>query len=107
MINFSEMFQLYTEKIVVEFDTEPQFRKKPGCPQRFLWRGEWWQVKTVHLEWRTAGRLSQRLRFIGLARIHFRVEVTAGRIFDIYFDPRGKGGTWILDRELLGADYIK
>lgn len=101
MTTFSQMFHLYTEKIEVDFDTEPQFRKRPGCPQRFTWRGERWHVETVHMEWRTDGRLSQRLRFIGLARIHFRVEVKEGRIFDIYFDPRGRGGSWILDRELL------
>jgi len=95
------LIQMHTARILVEFDEPPQFTRKPPCPQRFIWQKTTFHVETLLSEWRTDGRIKQKLRFIGVARVHFRVRVTGGRIFDIYYDPRSKGGDWILSAEII------
>lgn len=95
------MIQLHTARIQIEFDEEPKFIRKPPCPQRFIWNKQVYQIEEVLSEWRTNGRIRSNLLMVGLARIHFKVRVDSGRIFEIYYDPRKRPGEWILSAELL------
>lgn len=94
------MTHFYTETITVEHDATPQFSKKPHCPDRFKWRGEIWEIVDIKREWRKSSHLSRTKQYVGLARIYFRVTVANGRQFDIYFDPKGKEGVWIMSKEV-------
>ena len=39
------------EEIEVAYDQPPLLKKKPRCPQRFLWAGSTYQVSEVLAEW--------------------------------------------------------
>jgi hypothetical protein len=95
------VIHMHTARIKVEFDEEPKFSRKPPCPQRFIWQKKTFQIEEMISEWRTEGQIKAKLRYIGVARVHFRVRVINGRIFDIYYDPRSKAGEWILSAEIL------
>jgi hypothetical protein len=107
------------EAVDVEFDEEPALTKKPGCPDRFIWRGEIHHVAEKLKEWhdyRRRGRMAYNMRAAhleaaerrgswGVGRDHFRVRTEGGRIFDLYYDraPKGagqRGGAWFLYREM-------
>lgn len=108
------------EPIQVLFDKEPTFSKKPVCPDRFVWAGKTLAVTAVLQEWRDyerRGRMRANMRPANLAkaakrgswgvgRFYFRVQVTDGRVFDIYYDRAPKGqkqklGSWHLYRQIL------
>jgi len=111
------------EAIKVEFDRPPLLEKKPDCPDRFTWRDTVYQIGAVLSEWYDYGRrgrmadnmspahaavASQRGSW-GVGRFYFRVRVTGGRIFDLYYDraPRSvddRKGEWFLYREMAPAD---
>ncbi len=95
------MIQMLADKITVEFDEEPMYIRKPPCPQRFTWRKQLFHIEYMVSEWRTDGRVKSKLRFIGVARIHFKVKTDCGRLFEIYFDPRSRPGQWILSAEII------
>lgn len=101
------MIQLYATRIQVEFDEESKFIRKPSCPDRFVWNKQLFQIEETLAEWRTDGRIRSSLLMAGLARIHFRVRVSGGRIFELYYDPRKRvgdrqrAGEWILSAEIL------
>ncbi len=93
---------LITNPIQVQFSEPPRFVRKPHCPQSFIWKGHPYQIEALLREWRHSNspRISSAKRRLGVARIYFRVQVTTGRIFDIYYDPAGDGA-WILSAEHL------
>jgi hypothetical protein len=107
------------EAVDVEFDEEPALTKKPGCPNRFVWRGETYHVAEKLKEWhdyRRRGRMAHNMRAAHLeaaarrgswggGRDYYRVRTGDGRIFDLYYDraPKDAGdraGAWFLYREL-------
>jgi hypothetical protein len=107
------------EAVDVAFDGEPALTKKPGCPDRFIWRGEIHHVVEVLKEWHDFGRRGRMARNMrpthlataerhgswGVGRDYYRVRTGEGRIFDLYYDraPKAAGdrsGAWFLYREL-------
>lgn len=108
-----------SEAIDVQFDEEPALTKKPGCPDRFIWRGETHQIVEKLKEWHDYGRrgrmahnmraahlaAAERRGSWGVGRDYFRVRTERGRIFDLYYDraPKRAGdrtGEWFLYREM-------
>jgi len=58
------------EPIEVEFDRQPALEKKPGCPDRFIWREETYQVVELLSEWydhSRRGRMATNMRASHLA----------------------------------------
>jgi len=113
-----EQSRFIGEEIEVEFDTSPALEKKPGPPDRFVWRGDIYPVEEILSEWHDftrRGRMARNMRpdhalaaarrgSWGVGRDYFRVK-TGGHIFDIYYDraPRTsteRKGIWFLFREM-------
>ncbi|MEJ2749257.1 MAG: DUF6504 family protein [Anaerolineae bacterium] len=110
------------EPMTVECDKEPQFSKKPDCPDRIIWRGETLAVETVLETWRDyrrRGRMAQNMQPAhlriaeqrgswGVGRAYFRVRVMDGRCFEFYYDRAPKdadnrAGGWFLTQELFDS----
>lgn len=110
-------------EIEVEFDQPPALKKAPGCPDRFTWDGEQYDVQRKLGEWTDftrRGRMKNNLRPAnaaaasrrgswGVGRFYFRVQTASGRIFELYYDraPKDAGdreGSWYLYRELEERD---
>jgi hypothetical protein len=113
--------QFIGEEIGVDFNQQPLLEKKPGCPDRFTWREQTFEVKTMLKEWhdyRRRGRMARNMSPAhatiaeqrgswGVGRAYFRVSTIGGRIFELYFDRAPKDasrrkGAWFLYRELPG-----
>jgi hypothetical protein len=113
------MSRFIAEEITAEYDTPPFLEKKPGCPDRFIWREETCVVAEMLEEWhdyRRRGRMAQNMQpqhlriaeqrgSWGVGRDYYRVKVEDGRTFELYFDRAPKGsdnrkGAWFLYREL-------
>ncbi len=109
------------EEIEVTFDNPPMLEKKPGCPDRFAWGEELFEIVEMLGEWhdyRRRGRMAQNMTPAhlstaegrgswGVGRDYFQVRTTSGRIFELYYDraPKDAGrrkGAWFLYRELFG-----
>jgi hypothetical protein len=107
------------QEILVEYDQPPLLEKKPGCPDRFIWQEETFQVFEMLAEWhdyRRRGRMARNMQPAhaaiaeqrgswGVGRDYFRVNTTDGRIFELYYDRAPKDvsrrkGAWFLYREL-------
>ena len=107
------------ERIQVEFDQSPALEKKPGCPDRFVWREQTYQVVHVLSEWhdyRRRGRMARNMRpehaaaaerrgSWGVGRDYYRIRADTDQVFDLYYDraPGGAGdrkGSWFLFREM-------
>jgi hypothetical protein len=107
------------EPIEVEHDQPPMLEKKPGCPDRFSWQGETFEIVALLHEWhdyRRRGRMAQNMQPAhlaiaeqrgswGVGRDYFRVRTAGGRIFELYYDRAPKDvdrrkGAWFLYREL-------
>lgn len=107
------------EQIQVEFDQPPVLEKKPGCPDRFLWRGGTHHIVEKLSEWHDyarRGRMAINMRPThaaaatrrgswGVGRDYYRVRTDAGQVFELYYDraPKKVGdrkGAWFLYREL-------
>lgn len=105
--------------IEVQFDKEPLHKKKPGCPDRFVWDGQVIDVVEKVGEWHDYSRtghmthnmrpanMSKALRrgSWGVGRFYFRVQTETGQIFDLYYDRAPKDasdrqGSWFLYREM-------
>ena len=116
----SEETRFIGEPITVEFDEAPPYAKKPVCPDRFVWHDETLLITANLQEWRDyarRGRMRLNMRPSNLAkaekrgswgvgRFYFRVQVSDGRVFDIYYDRAPKGqkqklGSWYLYRQIL------
>ena len=110
------------EEIEVGFDKPPMLEKKPGCPDRFTWSEETFDIIEMLTEWhdyRRRGRMTRNMRPAhasvaeqrgswGVGRDYFRVRTKSGRIFELYYDraPKDAGrrkGAWFLYRELPGS----
>lgn len=107
------------EPIEPAFDEPPELTKKPGCPDGFVWKGETHRVAEALAEWhdyRRRGRMAQNMQpehaataarrgSWGVGRDYFRVRVTDGRTFELYYDRAPKDandrlGGWYLYREI-------
>jgi hypothetical protein len=107
------------EPIEAVFDTPPVMEKRPGCPQRFLWRGSEYIIAEMVSEWhdyRRRGRMARNMRpehaavaasrgSWGVGQDYFRVRTTQGQVFDIYYDrapedAAKRKGNWFVYREL-------
>jgi hypothetical protein len=111
------------ESIRVAFARRPMFEKKPDCPQSFDWRGKTYTVRDMLREWKDyarRGRMARNMRpdhaatasrrgSWGVGRHYFRVRVTTGQVFEIYYDraPGGgneRKGSWFLYRETADSE---
>lgn len=109
-----------SEPIAVQFDEPPLLEKKPGCPDRFVWNEQTFDIIEKLAEWhdyRRRGRMAQNMRperlaraerkgSWGVGRDYFRVRTAQGRIFELYYDRSPKDvdrrkGSWVLYQELL------
>ncbi len=111
------------EGIVAHYDSPPALEKKPGCPDRILWRDEAYRIIEVLSEWhdyRRRGRMSRNMQpkhaaradirgSWGVGQDYYRIKTEGNRIFDIYYDRAPKNadhrkGQWFLYRELVQKD---
>lgn len=109
------------EEIEVGFNQPPLLEKKPGCPDRFTWQEETFEIVEMLKEWhdyRRRGRMAQNIQPAhaaiaeqrgswGVGRDYFRVGTASGRIFELYYDRAPKDanrrkGAWFLYQELAG-----
>jgi len=107
------------EPIEVEFDRQPALEKKPSAPDRFIWRGETYQVVELLSEWydyTRRGRMATNMRAShlatashrgswGVGRFYFRVRTNSDQVFERYYDRAPKSvddrkGGWFLYREM-------
>ena len=108
------------EDIEVKFDSQPAMEKKPGCPDRFIWRGDNFKIIRILSEWHDyerRGRMARNMRpkntrkaskrgSWGVGQDYYQVITGQGRIFEIYYDRAPKNvhsrkGGWFLYRELV------
>ncbi|GMR11392.1 MAG: hypothetical protein BMS9Abin28_2223 [Anaerolineae bacterium] len=107
------------ERVEVQFDEPPSLEKKPGCPDRFVWKEDAYQVVEKIGEWQDynrRGRMAHNMRAEhaaiaagrgswGVGRFYFRVRTLSGQVFDLYYDRMPKNaddrkGAWFLYREM-------
>jgi hypothetical protein len=107
------------DEITVQFDEPPLLEKRPGSPDRFVWKDRTFRVKETINEWQDfarRGRMARNMRpehadtatrrgSWGVGRFYFRVRTDSGRVFDLYYDraPRSaddRRGSWFLYREI-------
>lgn len=108
-----------SEPIEVGLAGQPTLRKRPGCPEQFVWRGDTYRIVERLSEWhdyRRRGRMASNMRpehatraerkgSWGVGRDYYRVRTHSGRFFDLYYDrapknARERMGSWFLHREL-------
>ncbi len=94
-------------------------RKRLGCPDGFVWRGEEYRVVELIREWHDYARRGKMMHNMrpshaaaaesrgswGVGRDYFLVRTEGGRLFELYYDraPRDAGdrsGGWFLFREM-------
>jgi hypothetical protein len=111
-----------SEPIEAQFDQPPMLEKKPGCPDRFVWRGRIYQITEILSEWHDysrRGRMEHNMRpehavaaaqrgSWGVGRDYYRVCTDTDRVFDIYYDRAPKKaddrkGGWVLYREMAAS----
>jgi len=111
------------KQVEVQFDEPPGLEKKPGCPDRFVWKEETYQVTEKIAEWQDysrRGRMAHNMRAEhaavaagrgswGVGRFYFRVRTLRGRVFDLYYDRAPKNaderkGAWFLYREMCETE---
>jgi hypothetical protein len=111
------------EQVKAQFDEPPILEKKPGCPDRFIWNEETYQVIEKIGEWQDysrRGRMARNMRAEhaevaasrgswGVGRFFFRVRTLRGQVFDLYYDraPKSVGdrkGAWFLYREMVDTE---
>lgn len=123
MTDAGEPVRFISEKIEVIHLDAPLLSKRPGPPDRFVWRGQAFPIRKILGEWFDYGRKGDMARNMtkehlrmaasrgswGVGKFYFRVRTEGDRIFDLYYDRAPKDaadrdGTWILWRELAEAD---
>lgn len=116
-------FRFLVEPIQALFDRPPVLKKRPGCPDGFIWREREYRVIEKLGEWQDYQRRGRMARNMaprhaataarrgswGVGKFYFRVRTDTGQIFDIYYDraPAGAGdreGSWFVFRELRAGD---
>ncbi len=122
-MNDLKPISLIAEPIQVQFHQPPALKKRPGCPNRFIWRERTFEIMETLSEWhdyRRRGRMAHNMRphnaataarrgSWGVGRDYFRVATRSGRIFDLYYDrapqhAADREGSWFLYRELSYGD---
>jgi hypothetical protein len=107
------------EEVEAGFDRPPVLEKKPGCPDRFTWNDEMFEIVEMLREWhdyRRRGRMARNMQSAhlavaesrgswGVGRDYFLVRTDSGRLFEIYYDRAPKDasrrkGAWFLYREI-------
>ena len=107
------------ESIEAKYDKPPLIKKKPGCPDQFIWKDETYEIQGLLGEWQDfgrAGKMAHNMRPAnmakalrrgswGVGRFYYRVQTKGGRIFELYYDRAPKDvddriGSWFLYREL-------
>ena len=110
------------QPIDVAFDQPPLLEKKPGCPDRFQWQGKTFEITAKLNEWhdyRRRGKMARNMQPAhaavaekrgswGVGRDYFRVQTSASRIFELYYDRAPKDvdrrkGAWFLFREPMNS----
>jgi hypothetical protein len=108
------------EAIEVTFERQPLYKKRPPCPDGFIWKDESYRIMETLNEWQDfsrKGRMARNMRpehteaalrkgSWGVGRTYFRVRIDTGQVFDLYYDrapagDTGRGGGWFLYRELV------
>lgn len=108
-----------SEPITVCFTNEPQFSKRPPCPDSFTWKNEVLNIRSCLAEWKDFSRqdrmaknmqpqhaqLASKKGSWGVGKFYFDVRVQDGRLFRIYYDRLPKNaldrkGQWMLLAEL-------
>ncbi len=111
------------KRVEVQFDEPPILEKKPGCPDRFVWKEETYQLTEKIGEWQDygrRGRMTHNMRAEhaevaagrgswGVGRFYFRVRTHRGHVFDLYYDRAPKSaddrkGAWFLYREMCETE---
>jgi hypothetical protein len=109
-----------SEPIKAIFDEKPALEKRPGCPDKFIWRGEEFQVVDLLSEWHNYQRRGRMARNMapthasvastrgswGVGQDYYQVRTNKGIIFEIYFDRAPsdsdhRKGNWFIYRELV------
>ena len=107
--------QFIDEPIQVRTNLAQTYEKTPKCPDGFTWRGEEYTVERLIEEWSDftrRGKASRNMRPAhlsrasrdgswGVGRFFFRVQVTGGRVFELYYDRAvencdDRKGNWFL-----------
>lgn len=113
------------EPITAQYDVPPRLEKRPGCPDRFIWRERVYRIVRTLYEWhdyRRRGRMARNMQPAhaaiaslhgswGVGRDYFRVQVDTGQVFEIYYDRAPKDadnrkGAWFLYREFPGEGDV-
>lgn len=111
----SPPLQFIDQLIEAIFDTPPALEKTPPCPNGFTWNGETYRVEEMLAEWHSyerRGRMADNMTpehaaqaaskgSWGVGRFFFRVQVSGGRVFDLYYDRAPENadkrkGRWVL-----------
>ena len=109
----------YDAPIDVAFDKPPALEKSPECPNGFVWENTSYRIVELLSQWSDfarRGKYARNMRpahaavalsrgSLNVGRFYFRVRVTNGQIFDLYYDRAMKSiderkGQWFLYREL-------
>jgi hypothetical protein len=115
--------QFINEMIDACYDSPPALEKKPGSPDRIVWRDEQYRIVEVLSEWhdyKRRGRMARNMKpehaarakvkgSWGVGQDYYRIKTETDRIFDIYYDRAPKDsdhrkGQWFLYRELVLKD---
>jgi hypothetical protein len=107
------------EAIIAQFNSPPVFEKKPGCPDRIIWRNEEYKIIDILNEWhdyKRRGRMARNMSPVhassaekrgswGVGQDYYRIMTDKERIFEIYYDRAPKDadrrkGEWFIYREL-------
>ena len=98
----TDMAKLYSEKIVVECESEDE--DSPLRPVSFRWRGEEFRIDKIlksRQDWGfPAGAPKRKTWIMRRHRTNYAVRTECGRVFEIYMDRKTPEYTWILYREL-------
>ena len=108
-------YRLIDEAIEVIFTNVPLLEKKPECPRAFVWRGETYSIVEEMSAWedyRRRGKMDRnmepahlrraiRVGSWGVGRFYYRVRVSSGQIFEIYYDraplnASNRKGNWFI-----------
>lgn len=107
------------EEIEAQFEKAPTLSKKPGPPDRFVWRDTTYRIELVLSSWtdyQRRGRMAKNMKVEnlkkaslrgswGVGRFYFRVQTEGNRVFDLYYDRapstvQDRAGHWFLWREM-------
>lgn len=111
----SQGLQFIDQPVEVIFDIPPALEKSPPCPNGFCWMGVTFRVEEMLAQWSSferRGRMATNMALEhaaraagkgswGVGRFFFRIRVTGGRIFDLYYDrapedASRRKGKWVL-----------